>query len=258
MAWRELVRQRRIIWALSLRELATRYGRENLGFLWVIIEPLMFCASVSIMWGFIKPPYDHGIRVVPFTVTGYMPILLVRHVLLHGMYAARVNAPLLYHRQVGILQLFFARAVVETLGVTFAFLVIAAALIPTGLLPVPQDILLVYGGWFLLACMGFGLAMMFGSLFEIFEPVERIVSVISYIMVPASGLFYMASWVPERYRGYVTKIPFLNCEEMIRGGFFGETVKTYYDVPYTIAWAGGFVLAGLILATFVRGRVHVE
>ena len=70
---------RRIIWALLLRELATRYGRENLGFLWVLGEPLLFCGSVSIMWSIIKPHYEHGIQIVPFVVTGYMPILLVRH-----------------------------------------------------------------------------------------------------------------------------------------------------------------------------------
>src|SRR5580658_8053057 len=111
--YQDASRHRRIIWALALRELATRYGRENIGFLWVIGEPILFCGAVSAMWSVIRPPYEHGIRLVPFLVTGYMPILLVRHILAHGMYAVRVNASLLYHRQVSILHLFFARSLVE-------------------------------------------------------------------------------------------------------------------------------------------------
>ena len=32
--------QRRVIGALMIRELITRFGRENIGFLWVMVEPL--------------------------------------------------------------------------------------------------------------------------------------------------------------------------------------------------------------------------
>jgi capsular polysaccharide transport system permease protein len=251
-------RHRRIIWALSLREVVTRYGRENIGFLWVIVEPLLFCASVSVLWSFIRPPYEHGIRVVPFVVTGYMPILLIRHVMTHGMYGVRVNAPLLYHRQITVLHLFFARSLVEVAGVTLAFILIGFLLVPLGLLPVPATLAPIFTGWFFLAWMAFGLAMIFGAAFELFEPVERFVPVITYIMVPLSGTFYMASWVPERYRGYVLYIPFLNTVEMIRSGFFGGAVRAYYSVPYTVACAAGFVLVGLILTTFARRRVYVE
>lgn len=251
-------RQRRIIWALALREVATRYGRENLGFLWVIGEPLLFCASVSVMWSVIKPNYEHGVRIVPFVVTGYMPILLVRHILAHGMYAVRINAPLLYHRQVSVLHLFFARSMVEFIGVTFAFFVIFAALAPFGLIDPPKDLALVYVGWFLLGWISFALAIIFGAIFELFEPIDRIVQIITYILVPLSGTFYMAAWIPEQFRGYVLLLPFLNTVEMVRGGFFGEFVPTYYNIPYTVAWAAGLTVLGLLLAAFVRNRVLVD
>jgi capsular polysaccharide transport system permease protein len=251
-------RHRRIIWALSLRELATRYGRENLGFLWVIGEPLLFCGAVSILWSIVRPPYEHGIRIVPFVVTGYMPILLVRHILAHGMYAVRVNAPLLYHRQISVLHLFFARSLVEFIGVTFAFIVIFCILAPFGLISAPQKLHLVYAGWFLLAWISFGLAMIFGALFEIFEPIERFVQVITYILVPLSGTFYMAAWIPAQFRSYVLLLPFINTVEMVRGGFFGEFVQTYYNVPYTLSWAAGLTVLGLVLTAFIRDRVLVE
>ncbi|MFN5779339.1 MAG: capsule polysaccharide export ABC transporter permease, partial [Novosphingobium sp.] len=34
--------QRRVIGALLLREMLTRYGRNNIGFLWLFVEPMLF------------------------------------------------------------------------------------------------------------------------------------------------------------------------------------------------------------------------
>ena len=68
----------------------------------------------------------------------------------------------------------------------------------------------------------------------------------------------MASWIPAEYRGYVLLLPFLNTVEMVRGGFFGEFVRTYYNIPYTVSWAAGLTLLGLALTTVVRNRVMVE
>ena len=43
-------RQGRIIGALMMREIVTRFGREGFGFLWLIGEPLLFCMGVIVMW----------------------------------------------------------------------------------------------------------------------------------------------------------------------------------------------------------------
>jgi capsular polysaccharide transport system permease protein len=250
--------QRRVIWALAIREIVTRYGRDNIGFLWVIGEPLLFCGAVSIMWSVIKPSgYERGVHIVPFIVTGYMQILLIRHVLQHGMYAVRVNSELLYHRQINILHLFFARGLVEFIGVTFAFIVICAILAPFGLIDFPEKLDLLYTGWFLLALMSLGMALMFGALLEVFEPIERFVSVITYMMVPLSGAFYMAAWIPEPYRDYILLVPFVNTTEMIRGGYLGDAVHVYYNIPYVLAWTGGFLVFGLVLSLFVRKNAHI-
>jgi len=248
----------RIIWALLLRELSTRYGRDNIGFLWVIGEPLLFAGGVLILWGFARPPFEHGIPVLAFVVTGYMPIILVRHMITHGMFAVRVNQALLYHRQVTVLHLFAARTLLEFVGVTLAFVVIGAGLILYGQMEPPKALPLVYAGWFILGFISLGLALIFGALSEMFQFVERFVSVITYVLVPLSGTFYMAAWLPPGFRQAALYLPFLHCVEMIRGGFFGEFTTTYFNIPYAIAWAVGLNLVGLALVRFVRDRVEIE
>ena len=47
---RSLVVQRRVLHALLMRELITRYGRKNLGVLWVFVEPMIFTLGVAAIW----------------------------------------------------------------------------------------------------------------------------------------------------------------------------------------------------------------
>ena len=42
--------QRRVIWALVMREILTRYGRHNIGFLWLFVEPMIFTLLVTLLW----------------------------------------------------------------------------------------------------------------------------------------------------------------------------------------------------------------
>jgi capsular polysaccharide transport system permease protein len=247
-----------VIWALMLRELGTRYGRDNIGFLWVIGEPLLFCLTVMGLWTVIRPPYEHGIRIIPFVMTGYMPILLMRHMVQHTLNSVKANSGLLYHRRISILHLFVARLTLEFVGVSLAFLAVFLVLFAFGLVTTPSNLGLVYGGWLLLAWVTFGLATIVGALSELTDFVERFVSALTYILVPLSGTFFMAEWVPPRYREIALTVPFLHCIEMIRGGFFGEFVHSYYSVSYVVGWAAILTLTGLVLLRFVRAKVQVD
>ena len=71
--------QLKVIQALLIRELVTRFGRENIGFLWIMAEPLLFAGLVGIVWTFLKGPESHGIGVIAFVISGYIPLTFLRH-----------------------------------------------------------------------------------------------------------------------------------------------------------------------------------
>lgn len=248
----------RIVWALMLRELSTRYGRRNIGFLWAVGEPLLFCAGVVALWTLVKPPFEHGLKIAPFVITGYMPIILVRHMIGQAMNCVRANGGLLYHRQIGLLHLFTARLTLEFFGVTMAFALVVLILSALGQTPGPQDLLLLYGGWCLLAWLSFGLAMILGALTELSDAIERFVALFTYILVPLSGTFYMVSWLPAEFQRVVLYLPFIHPVEMVRGGFFGDAVRTVYHIGYAAGWAAGLTFLGLLLLRFVRERMEVD
>jgi len=247
----------RVIWALMLRELATRYGRDNLGFLWVIVEPFIFCGLVMLLNRAVRGPYDRGLGVVPFIMTGYMPTILVRHVVTYSVNAIKINSPLLYHRSITVLDLYMARILLEVVGVSLAFVVVFGILYIFGLSPFPQNLGLVYQGWFICAFNAAGMALMVGSISEIVEVVERIIGVTLYILVPVSGTFFLADWLPPEYRAAALTLPFLHCAEMVRYGFFGNAMVPHYDAAYATTFGAVMMMIGLLAMRHVRDRVEL-
>jgi capsular polysaccharide transport system permease protein len=247
----------RIVWALMLRELATRYGRDNIGFLWVVFEPLAFCVGVLILWRSIRGPYEQGIQVIPFVLTGYMPTILTRHVVMYSLNAVRVNTSLLYHRQISVLDLFMSRICVEFAGVTLAFFIAYCLLLVFGLAKLPENPFLIYEGWFITALVAGGMALVVGAIAEIVEVVERIIGLTLYILVPLSGTFFLADWLPSNVRQFALLLPFLNCAEMVRSGFFGSAINAHYDAVYTAGCGVVMAVLGLLILRHVRERVEV-
>lgn len=251
-------RQSRVIGALVMREMTTRYGRQGLGFAWVIGEPLIFCFGVLILWTFTKPAYEHGIRLAPFVMTGYMCLILIRHFIALLASAMQANLGLMYHRQVAPLHLLISRALLELGGATGAFVVVYGVLLALDQVSLPHDYLLLYCGWLLLAWTALGFALMLTGLAMRYEIMERLVPVISYVLIPISGAFYMVSWLPAVAREYIMWIPFVHGIEMVRGGVFGEFVPTHYWPAYALFTGAIMNIIGLLIISASRDRIEVE
>ena len=108
--------QSRVIKALVMREIHTRYGRENIGFLWIIGEPILFCGGVTILWTLIRPAHEHGLPVTAFVITGYVPLTMWRHCVGRAVKAFESNGSLLFHRQVTPLDIITSRCILEVVG----------------------------------------------------------------------------------------------------------------------------------------------
>jgi ABC-type polysaccharide/polyol phosphate export permease len=57
----------------------TRYGRNNIGFLWLFVEPAVFVLLVTIVWSAIRNIHASNLPIVAFAVTGYTSLLLWRN-----------------------------------------------------------------------------------------------------------------------------------------------------------------------------------
>ena len=152
---RSLQIQLRVIGALLMREIITRYGRDNLGFLWLFVEPMLFTLGVTALWTAAGLSHGSSLPIVAFAVTGYSSVLLWRNMPSRCAMAIPPNLGLLYHRNVKVLDLFITRIVLEMAGASVSFVVLASIFTAMNWMDVPVNILWVLCGWFLLACCFF-------------------------------------------------------------------------------------------------------
>ena len=96
--WQALQTQGRVIYALIMRELHTRYGRDNIGYLWMILEPMMLASAVALLHVGGSTHYGTDIRPVPFAILGYGVFIIFRGIFTRAEGALESNQPLLYHR----------------------------------------------------------------------------------------------------------------------------------------------------------------
>lgn len=257
--WRSLQIQRRVVGALIMREAYTRFGRENLSFVWMFGEFLIFAMPVILMWHVIRGKYQHGVLVVSMAWSGYLPILLFRHIGGHMLHAVKLNMALLYHRNVTPFDAILARIAVEVLGnwgaVVFSFFLLYSI----GAMDWPRNVPMLFVGYFYMTwwCVSVGLNVAaFSERTVIFE---KIWQPVSYMYIPTSGFLYLAVWMPDWVRSILlTVMPALPCYEMIRDGLFGPAVETFYNIPYLTFVLASLTLFGLLGLRDVRRHLVNE
>jgi capsular polysaccharide transport system permease protein len=251
----------RIIWALIMREVAARYGRTGLGFLWLVIEPLCFATGIAFMWSWDKPKWDETVGVTAFVLSGYLGLVMHRQTIGHCVTSVRANTSLLYHRQITPLHLFLAKSLTEFIGVTLAGCVAVFVAMLTGLMPLLQnfqDLGLVFAGWALIWLEANAIALCLVALASMFEWVERVANVANYLALPLTGAFYILAWLPVQIRPVLLSLPFIHGWEILRKGFFGTNIESMWNLPVAFTWLIGDTLLGLLLLNYARSRIEVE
>lgn len=249
--------QHKVLKALFVRDLMVRYGREQLGFVWVILEPMLLTAGVLILWSIIKGGYEHGLRLVELVLTGYLLLTLWRHLTNSMSLLFRRNSALLFHRQVTLFDIYFSRVLLEFIATTTAALVVLAALNLVGAVGDIYDWTKVIGGWLLMAVLGAGAGGCMIWLTETTETAEKFIQPVQYLFVPLSGTFFMVTWLPKSLQQIILLNPMVHTYELLRAGFFGPSVDTHYSIAYVLMWAAVLVVAGLIGIKRLRQTLQV-
>lgn len=225
---------RRVISALFLREMLTRYGRNNIGFLWLFVEPMLFTLIVVMIRSGTKTFYQGSIPAVAFAVTGWPSMMLWRNMPSRCMGALKSNRPLLHHRQVKVIDIYISRIILEEMATTTSLIIVSFILFSVGWLTPPEDVLQVFAGWMLLGWFGAALALIIGSLSERFEMVSHFWRPSLYLLVPLSGIAFVVDALPQQVQKIAVWVPMLNALEYLRDGWFGSTFQAHYDVSYVI------------------------
>jgi capsular polysaccharide transport system permease protein len=255
--FRSLAIQSRVLHALLLRELITRYGRDNLGVLWMVGEPMIFTLGVTALWSAAGLAHGGtGIPIVAFAVTGYSSVLMWRNATSQCSAGIEQNKPLLFHRSVLIIDVFLTRIALEVVGASSSFIFLSFFFIFIGWMPVPDNLLLVLAGWFMLAWFGSSLALLVGGGTAFSPLVHRLWHPIAYLLFPLSGAAFMVEWMPKKFQDLLLYLPMVHGIELLRHGWFGSVVRTHYDIGYMAECCLVLTLCGLYVVREASRRVE--
>jgi len=243
--------QLRVIGALLMREVLTRFGRHNIGFMWMFVEPMIFTLGVTILWNIMGMSKGGGISITAFVLTGYSTILLWRNVPGRCVMALRPNFSLMFHRAVKPIDVYISRILLEVVGATISFVVLTIIFHAIGLVPLPYDYVTVWAAWLLLAWYAGAIGMLIGALSEQSDIVDKLWHPAMYLLIPLSGSFSMVSALPPAFRDALLFNPTVHCNEMMRDGFFGPGHEWLYSVGYVIVFNMALTLLALAQVRYV-------
>ena len=248
--------QRRVIWALIMRETITRFGREGLGVIWMVAEPAMFIIGVTAIYSHIESSTSYSIA--EYLAISYPTMLLWRNGTNRATKSLEINRALLHHQPIRPIDIIYSRIFLEFAGVIGSFFILYVALIQLGICRLPADLLTMIIGYITIIAFSLGFTLIMAALSELSETVERLSHIIMYLMLPFSGVFLPLFAVPEQFRNLLLYFPLIDAVEYFHHGYYGQAMKTYYNMDYAIIIIIIMILFGLALTNISIRKIQLN
>lgn len=236
-----------------MREIITRWGRQNIGFAWLVLEPMLIIGIFALIFG-LRGRFEgvvyhaYGIPVLAFILVGYSPFMLWRNTVNSCSAAITANKGLIHHRNLKTLDFYVTRLILDIVSLTTTFVILLLLLIVSKLAHVPMELSILVAAWLLLMWFAIGFGMTVGPLLAKYKMLQVIWRGISLLLVVTSGVFFFAAWLPPPLRDILLYVPMLHLSEMIKHGYFGEIMKTYESVNYILTWNIVLSFTGVFIA----------
>lgn len=248
--------QGRVISAIILRETKSRYGEHRLGFLWVLIEPILFIVGFTIFRELLGSSDPHGMSSEAYMFTGIAPFLLFRGTMSSVTGAVSANKPLLGFPQVTTFDLIFARSLLELATIVAVFTVITVALFLMGINIDIERPVALFASFLLMFCAGLGVGSILCSISPFYPSIKQFSSqLLGRPLFFTSGIFFTADSLPPVARDILLYNPLLHVTEWTRSAFFKSFESNYIDLEYASLFCVGLLVTGLMVHKALHKKV---
>lgn len=243
---RRLATLRNII-ALTLREMATTYGRSPGGYLWAVLEPVGGIALLTLAFSAVLRAPGLGRNFALYYATGMLPFMTFMAVSNRVARALSFSRQLLAYPAVSWLDAVLARFLLTALTeFMVTFLVLAGILLAFDTRVIP-DWPVIGRAMLLAALTGLGVGALNCHLMTRWPLWQNIWGVLMRPMFLISGVFFLYESVPEPFRSWLWFNPLLHVTGLMRRGFYAGYEAAHVSELYVTGLAGLCLLAGLML-----------
>ncbi|ANV25539.1 ABC transporter permease [Agrobacterium pusense] len=239
----------RVVGALLIREMSTRFGSKPGGYAWAIIDPAGHIAFMSLIFMAITHTPALGKSFALFFATGYLAFQFYAAMagFLNG--AIKANRTLLSYPNVAPIDTIVARYILQA-GTTS---VVSFCVLGVILLTVDQP---VYLNWpaiieaaFAATVLGLGIGIFNNVATLRFPLYEQVFNIINRPMFLVSGVFFLPDALPAPIRDIVLLNPLVHVVMLFRKGFYPEYRAEMMNMTYLYSFALTILFMGLLLFT---------
>jgi ABC-type polysaccharide/polyol phosphate export permease/tetratricopeptide (TPR) repeat protein len=254
----DIVVRGRVIYAIMLRDIRTRFGQTKLGYFWAVMEPITHLMTLGTVFYAVNhslPPV--GDNMFLFYITGLVPFLMFSHVSHDVMSASEANNAMLQLpivKRTDIMMAHALRQFATEICVGIIIFSIAALLGERGL---PADPMTAMIAVTLLWLLAIGVGAFNLVILEAFPSYETLYASLIRLLYVASGIYFSPISMPDWVRDILVWNPVLQGIEFFRSGFFPQYDPHWVDVNYLLIWVVASIGIGFALERALRSRMVV-
>lgn len=237
----------RVVFALMMREMSTRYGSSAGGYVWAILEPLAFIGAFSLIFSLIAHDPPIGESFALFFATGFLAFNYFGELSMFSSYAVQMNKALLTYPRVTPIDAIFARFILQFITISIVSMIIIAGIV------IVEEIHAAFDYWsavkaaFYAGLLGLGFGCLNTVIFAYIPTYQNVWRIIMRPMFLISGVFFTFESLPRIVQDVLWWNPVIHAVALMRRGFFPTYEATYASELYI----GGLGLGALTLGLFL-------
>ena len=256
MTWGETLRaQGRILMALILRDMRTRFFGNALGFVIAIAWPLSHTFIILALNTAAGRAAPYGESAALWFATGLVPFQAFSYTARFTMLGIVMNKPLMGLPVVKPTDILIARGILEVANAGVVVLATMLIFAMLGINFVPVNVVEAYNAIGASILLGFGFGLINGVIAGLFPFWVTGFALFQIIMWFGSGVLMVPDALPENTRYWFSLNPSLQGVEWMRSAYFEGYGAGVLDKTYMVQFAVVSLMIGLAMERLLRSRI---
>ncbi|GCA52256.1 polysialic acid transport protein KpsM [Sinorhizobium sp. KGO-5] len=248
----------RVVAAMIVREMSTRFGRKPGGYVWALLEPIGYISMMTTIFGAMARVPALGTSFVLFFATGYLGYQLYQAKVSYLSSAVKANKSLFSYPNVAPIDPITARFILQTAttaivaGIVFASIFLA-------LKNVPQlNWERILEAEISAGMLAIGIGMLNSVMFVKYALYEQLYGIITRPLFLLSGVFFLPDNMPPPYQDALLYNPICHIVMLFRSGFYPEYRAIGLDLNYLCTTSALTLVCGMAVFTMSRKTLRSE
>jgi len=248
----------RVVAALLIREMSTRFGSKPGGYLWALLDPIAHIAFLSVIFMAIAHTPPLGTSFPMFFATGYIGFQFYQASAGYLNTAVSSNKSLLSYPNVAPIDTVWARYILQLITTIVVGICVLSPIVALTRIQLSIQFHHLIEAALTGSTIALGTGLANNVLFVKFPLYEKVFGIVSRPLFLVSGIFYLPDSLPPGAREIILMNPLAHLVMQFRMGFYSQYRAVGFDADYLSSFALISLFFGFVLFTMCKGALRAR